>query len=142
MRFTLSPTSGLAMTYSRRLRSREKAAEYCGISKPTFSAWVPLGRLSAPLPGTGRWDLKAIDCDHQESAFPPKFFLREPLVEPPPWTDKFGCKYLIPPACVMNCDTSGLTDVFFPRSARINFTQVILGQKRCRHVIMNVAGAL
>src|ERR1700675_2915402 len=138
------------MTYSRRLLSREKAAEYCGISKPTFSAWVRLGRLPAPLPGTGRWDLKAIDFDHQESASPPKhlilFFLREHLVElpsnPPPWTDKFGCKYLIPPSCVMNCDASGLTDVFFPRSARINFTQVIIGQKRCRHAIMNVASAL
>lgn len=49
------------MTYSRRLLSREKAAEYCGTSKQTFSAWVRLGRLPAPLPGAGRWDLKAID---------------------------------------------------------------------------------
>jgi hypothetical protein len=44
-----------------RLVSREQAAFYCGLSASAFSRWVKLQRLPPPLPGTSRWDLKAID---------------------------------------------------------------------------------
>src|SRR5260370_41621763 len=46
---------------STRLASREDAARYCRLSKSTFSSWVRSGRLPRPLPGTARWDLKALD---------------------------------------------------------------------------------
>jgi hypothetical protein len=44
-----------------RLLSREQAAAYCNVSPNTFSQWVRTGKLPPPLPGTTRWDLKAID---------------------------------------------------------------------------------
>jgi predicted DNA-binding transcriptional regulator AlpA len=45
-----------------RLLSRQQVAAYCGLSPSTFSNWVRLGKLPGPLPGTSRWDLKAIDA--------------------------------------------------------------------------------
>jgi hypothetical protein len=48
-------------TLSPRLLSRPQAAAYCSLSISTFSNWVRLGKLPLPLPGTTRWDLKAID---------------------------------------------------------------------------------
>jgi len=45
-----------------RLCSRAEAASYCGLSIQSFSAWVKLGRLPRALPGTARWDLRAIDA--------------------------------------------------------------------------------
>ena len=44
-----------------RLLSRHRAASYCCLSVSGFSEWVKSGRLPPPLPGTSRWDLKAID---------------------------------------------------------------------------------
>ena len=44
-----------------RLRRRAKAAAYCDITPETFDDWVRKGLLPGPLPGTKRWDLKAID---------------------------------------------------------------------------------
>jgi hypothetical protein len=44
-----------------RLVPREKAAAYCGLSVQAFSAWIRAGRLPTALPGTARWDLRAID---------------------------------------------------------------------------------
>jgi predicted DNA-binding transcriptional regulator AlpA len=44
-----------------RLLSRQQAAAYCGLSPSAFSNWVRSGKLPPPLPGTTRWDLKAID---------------------------------------------------------------------------------
>jgi hypothetical protein len=44
-----------------RLLTREQAAAYCGLSVQGFGRWVRLGRLPDPIPGTARWDLKAID---------------------------------------------------------------------------------
>jgi hypothetical protein len=44
-----------------RLLSRAQAAAYCNLSMSTFSNWVRLGKLPPPLPGTTRWDLRAID---------------------------------------------------------------------------------
>jgi len=45
-----------------RLLTREQAAAYCGISLPTFTNWVRSGILPGPIPGTHRWDRKAIDA--------------------------------------------------------------------------------
>jgi excisionase family DNA binding protein len=44
-----------------RLLSRSQAANYCNVSTSTFSNWVRSGKLPPPLPGTKRWDMKAID---------------------------------------------------------------------------------
>jgi hypothetical protein len=44
-----------------RLLTREQAAAYCGLSIQGFGRWVRLGRLPGPIPGTSRWDVKAID---------------------------------------------------------------------------------
>jgi hypothetical protein len=44
-----------------RLLSRPQAAGYCGLSPSAFSSWVRAGKLPPSLPGTTRWDLKAID---------------------------------------------------------------------------------
>jgi predicted DNA-binding transcriptional regulator AlpA len=46
---------------ARRLLSRQEAATYCSLSSSAFSLWVKDGRLPSALPGTSRWDLKAID---------------------------------------------------------------------------------
>jgi excisionase family DNA binding protein len=44
-----------------RLMSGADAAAYCGVSPETFSKWVAAGTVPAPMPGTRRWDRKAID---------------------------------------------------------------------------------
>lgn len=44
-----------------RLMSGTDIANYCGITLATLSKWVAAGRLPGPLPGTRRWDRKAID---------------------------------------------------------------------------------
>jgi hypothetical protein len=44
-----------------RLLSRSQAANYCNVSTSAFSNWVRSGKLPPPLPGTKRWDIKAID---------------------------------------------------------------------------------
>jgi hypothetical protein len=45
-----------------RLLNRQQAASYCGLSVQGFSQWVKVGRLPGSLPGTARWDMKAIDA--------------------------------------------------------------------------------
>jgi excisionase family DNA binding protein len=44
-----------------RLLSRHQAANYYNVSTSTFSNWVRSGKLPSSLPGTKRWDIKAID---------------------------------------------------------------------------------
>jgi hypothetical protein len=44
-----------------RLLSGAGAATYCGVTPATWSKWVADGRAPKPLPGTRRWDRKAID---------------------------------------------------------------------------------
>lgn len=44
-----------------RLMSGTDVANYCGITLATLSKWVSGGRLPPPLPGTRRWDRKALD---------------------------------------------------------------------------------
>lgn len=45
-----------------RLLSRDEAAAYARLSPAGFDAWVRAGRLPGPIPGTKRYDLKAIDA--------------------------------------------------------------------------------
>lgn len=49
------------MTDQSRLMSGAVAAAYCGVTPATFSKWVAAGTVPAALPGTRRWDRKAID---------------------------------------------------------------------------------
>jgi len=49
------------VTDQPRLLERPDAAAYCSLTVDGFSAWVRSGRLPAALPGTKRWDRKAID---------------------------------------------------------------------------------
>jgi hypothetical protein len=44
-----------------RLMTREQAAAYCGVAITTFTTWVQRGTVPGPVPGTHRWDRKAID---------------------------------------------------------------------------------
>lgn len=45
-----------------RLIGRKAAAAYCGIGESTFSLWVSTYKLPPPIPGTRKWDLRAIDA--------------------------------------------------------------------------------
>lgn len=45
----------------RRLLTRAEAANYCGLSKQSFSKWIREGRLPKPIFGTARWDRRSID---------------------------------------------------------------------------------
>lgn len=44
-----------------RLLSRVEAATYCGLSPSSFSDWRRRGIVPGPVPGTHRWDRKALD---------------------------------------------------------------------------------
>jgi hypothetical protein len=41
--------------------AREDAAAYCGLTPEGFDEWVKRGIVPGPIPGTQRWDRKAID---------------------------------------------------------------------------------
>ena len=45
---------------SKRIQTREEAAEELGLKLSTFDVWVRKGILPAPIPKTKRWDMKAI----------------------------------------------------------------------------------
>lgn len=45
-----------------RLITRSEAALYCGLTTSGFSDWVKRGVLPTPIPGTARWDKRAIDA--------------------------------------------------------------------------------
>lgn len=45
-----------------RLISRKEAAEYCGIGESTFSLWVSTHKMPPAIPGTRKWDKRAIDA--------------------------------------------------------------------------------
>lgn len=59
--FSKLPLTSSIAPLSPRLLNRQQAAAYCNLSPTTFSNWVRSGMLPPPLPGTTRWDLKAID---------------------------------------------------------------------------------
>lgn len=44
-----------------RLMTRREAAEHCRLSVASFHRWVVAERLPGPLPGTKRWDSRALD---------------------------------------------------------------------------------
>lgn len=44
-----------------RLITRQQAADRCGLTESGFSAWVIRKLVPGPLPGTRRWDAKALD---------------------------------------------------------------------------------
>lgn len=44
-----------------RLMSKADAAAYCGLSPAGYDAWQKAGKVPGPLPGTHRYDRKAID---------------------------------------------------------------------------------
>ncbi len=50
------------VTLQPRLLTRKQAAQYCALLAQGFSEWVKRGRLPPSIPGTTRWDLKAIDA--------------------------------------------------------------------------------
>lgn len=49
-----------------RLLSREQAAAYCGITPTCFSMWVSSHKMPPAIPGTRKWDKKAIDAKLDE----------------------------------------------------------------------------
>jgi ABC-type Fe3+ transport system substrate-binding protein len=44
-----------------RLIGRKQAAAYLDIAESTFSMWVASHKMPPPIPGTRKWDRKAID---------------------------------------------------------------------------------
>lgn len=55
-------TRGLASSLKRGL-SKQEAAEYCGCSTlGAFDQWRAKGIVPGPIPGTARWDRKALDA--------------------------------------------------------------------------------
>jgi predicted DNA-binding transcriptional regulator AlpA len=54
------------MTDGPRLISRKEAAAYCGIAESTFSMWVSTRKMPATIPGTRKWDKRAIDAKLDE----------------------------------------------------------------------------
>ena len=56
-----STYADLQSRHSPRLATRAEVAQYCGLSDRTVGDWVAKSLLPPPLPGTNRWDLKAVD---------------------------------------------------------------------------------
>ncbi|PTW53886.1 hypothetical protein C8N35_1156 [Breoghania corrubedonensis] len=44
-----------------RLLPKDDAAAYCSVSTATFDNWVSRGLIPKKVPGTTRWDRKALD---------------------------------------------------------------------------------
>ncbi|RYH00279.1 MAG: hypothetical protein EON58_00615 [Alphaproteobacteria bacterium] len=54
------------MTDAPRLIGRKEAAAYCGIAESTFSLWVATHKMPTTIPGTRKWDKRAIDAKLDE----------------------------------------------------------------------------
>lgn len=54
------------MSDGSRLIGRKQAAEYCGIAESTFSMWVSTHKMPQTIPGTRKWDKRAIDAKLDE----------------------------------------------------------------------------
>jgi predicted DNA-binding transcriptional regulator AlpA len=50
------------MNAGPRLIGRKEAAAYCGIAESTFSLWVATNKMPPSIPGTRKWDRRAIDA--------------------------------------------------------------------------------
>ncbi|TCR07211.1 hypothetical protein [Neorhizobium sp. JUb45] len=51
---------------SPRLVGRREAAAYLGIGESTFSLWVATHKMPPAVPGTRKWDRRAIDAKLDE----------------------------------------------------------------------------
>ncbi|MGO8211896.1 helix-turn-helix transcriptional regulator [Rhizobium ruizarguesonis] len=49
-----------------RLMGRKDAAAYCGITPTCFSMWVASHKMPPAIPGTRKWDKRAIDAKLDE----------------------------------------------------------------------------
>ncbi|MHC4051513.1 helix-turn-helix transcriptional regulator [Bradyrhizobium sp. 25ACV] len=50
-------------TLSKRGLTKQEAADYCGCNTlSAFDRWIQKGLIPKALPGTSRWDLKALDA--------------------------------------------------------------------------------
>lgn len=49
-----------------RLIGRREAAAYCGVTPTCFSMWVASHKMPPAIPGTRKWDKKAIDAKLDE----------------------------------------------------------------------------
>jgi hypothetical protein len=58
----LASTHQTSNGLTQRLLSRAQAASYLNLSTSAFSGWVRRGIVPAAIPGTKRWDKKAIDA--------------------------------------------------------------------------------
>ena len=56
------PIAECKMSPMPRILSRAQAAAYCSCSVPSFNDWIRRGIVPGPIPGTNRWDRKAIDA--------------------------------------------------------------------------------
>ncbi|UXT48818.1 hypothetical protein FY136_06005 [Agrobacterium tumefaciens] len=54
------------MSESPRLIGRKEAAAYLGIAESTFSMWVATHKMPPAIPGTRKWDKRAIDAKLDE----------------------------------------------------------------------------
>ena len=52
---------GITVPIQPRGLTRDDAAAYCGLTPEGFDGWVKRGIVPGPIPGTQRWDRKAID---------------------------------------------------------------------------------
>lgn len=50
------------MTEGPRLIGRKEAADYCGVTPTCFSMWVASSKMPPAIPGTRKWDKRAIDA--------------------------------------------------------------------------------
>jgi hypothetical protein len=55
------PVISLADQIAPRGLTKEQAAAYCGCGLDAFETWVKKGLVPGAIPGTQRWDRKAID---------------------------------------------------------------------------------
>ncbi|QOZ76706.1 hypothetical protein XH83_15345 [Bradyrhizobium sp. CCBAU 53351] len=46
----------------KRMLTKQEAADYCGCNTlSAFDRWIQKGLIPRAMPGTNRWDLKALD---------------------------------------------------------------------------------
>ena len=56
----------MPMSEFRRLVGRKEAAAYLDIAESTFSMWVATHKMPPAIPGTRKWDRRAIDAKLDE----------------------------------------------------------------------------
>ncbi|AUC97086.1 hypothetical protein CWS35_24695 [Bradyrhizobium sp. SK17] len=84
----------------QRLISGADAAAYCGVTPATFSKWVAAGVIPPPIPGTRRWDRKAIDQALDRASGIPTTQSPEDESDPAtnigrePWEDAFEADWI------------------------------------------------